>query len=145
MNVETGTEAAWFPEKEYINGIVVAVRVFKGTVWHVSAVPGRVYTKFTSPEAALFDEIQTKVLRVLLLAIHSSCYTALPWDFYFFQLTQPVAYFFKLTQPLTYFYLTVICAAARSIVHLSWAPPQGRDLPIYPYDSKDAGAEMVLC
>ena len=26
MNVETGTEAAQFPEKEYINGIFVAVR-----------------------------------------------------------------------------------------------------------------------
>jgi hypothetical protein len=27
MNVEIGTEAAQFPEKEYINGIFVAVRV----------------------------------------------------------------------------------------------------------------------
>jgi hypothetical protein len=26
MNVETGAEAALFPEKEYINGIAVAVR-----------------------------------------------------------------------------------------------------------------------
>jgi hypothetical protein len=26
MNVEIGAEAALFPEKEYINGIVVAVR-----------------------------------------------------------------------------------------------------------------------
>jgi hypothetical protein len=26
MNVETGTEAAHFPEKEYINGIFLAVR-----------------------------------------------------------------------------------------------------------------------
>jgi hypothetical protein len=26
MNVETGTEAAQFPEKEYINGIFLAVR-----------------------------------------------------------------------------------------------------------------------
>jgi hypothetical protein len=26
MNVEIGTEAALFPEKEYINGIAVAVR-----------------------------------------------------------------------------------------------------------------------
>jgi hypothetical protein len=26
MNVETGAEAALFPEKEYINGVAVAVR-----------------------------------------------------------------------------------------------------------------------
>jgi hypothetical protein len=30
MNVEIGTEAAQFPEKEYINGIFVAVQVFLG-------------------------------------------------------------------------------------------------------------------
>ncbi len=29
MNVEIGTEAAQFPEKEYINGIFVVVRVTK--------------------------------------------------------------------------------------------------------------------
>jgi hypothetical protein len=29
MNVEIGTEAAQFPEKEYINGIAVAVHAFK--------------------------------------------------------------------------------------------------------------------
>jgi hypothetical protein len=27
MNVETGAEAALFPEKEYINGIAVAVQI----------------------------------------------------------------------------------------------------------------------
>ncbi len=27
MNVEIGTEATQFPEKEYINGIVIAVRI----------------------------------------------------------------------------------------------------------------------
>jgi hypothetical protein len=27
MNVEIGTEAAQFPEKEYINGIFIAVKV----------------------------------------------------------------------------------------------------------------------
>ena len=31
MNVEIGTEAAQFPEKEYINGIFVAVQLFKET------------------------------------------------------------------------------------------------------------------
>jgi hypothetical protein len=30
MNVEIGAEAALFPEKEYLNGIAVAVRVPKG-------------------------------------------------------------------------------------------------------------------
>jgi hypothetical protein len=30
MNVEIGAEAALFPEKEYINGIAVAVRVYSG-------------------------------------------------------------------------------------------------------------------
>jgi hypothetical protein len=29
MNVEIGAEAAQFPEKEYINGIAVAVRYLK--------------------------------------------------------------------------------------------------------------------
>ncbi len=29
MNVKIGTEAAQFPEKEYINGIFVAVHAFK--------------------------------------------------------------------------------------------------------------------
>ncbi len=33
-------------------------------------------------EVKFLDEIQTKVLRVFLLAIHSHLYTALPWDFY---------------------------------------------------------------
>ncbi len=32
MNVEIGAEAALFPEKEYINGISVAVLLIKGTV-----------------------------------------------------------------------------------------------------------------
>jgi hypothetical protein len=29
MNVEIGTEAAQFPEKEYINGILVVVRLIR--------------------------------------------------------------------------------------------------------------------
>jgi hypothetical protein len=32
MNVEIGAEAALFPEKEYINGIVVAVQDLKAVV-----------------------------------------------------------------------------------------------------------------
>ena len=40
-------------------------------------------------EAEFFDEIQTIVLRVFLLVIHSH-YTALPWGFCFFKLTQPL-------------------------------------------------------
>jgi hypothetical protein len=30
MNVEIGAEAALFPEKEYVNGIAVAVRAIRG-------------------------------------------------------------------------------------------------------------------
>ncbi len=37
-------------------------------------------------KAEFLDEIQTEVLRVFLLALHSH----LPWDFYFFKLTQPL-------------------------------------------------------
>ncbi len=40
-------------------------------------------------EAKFLDEIQTKILRVFLLAIHSHLYsTALSWVFYFFKRTQ---------------------------------------------------------
>jgi hypothetical protein len=41
--------------------------------------------------------------------------TALPWDFYFFKLTQPIMYSFKLTQPLMCFYssVTVHCKGER--------------------------------
>ncbi len=57
-----------------------------------------------SPEAEFLDEIQTKVLRVFLLAIHSHLYSfALRFIFLqthatsslFLQTTQPVMYFFK--------------------------------------------------
>jgi hypothetical protein len=33
MNVEIGTKAAQFPEKEYINGIFVAVHVLYNATW----------------------------------------------------------------------------------------------------------------
>ncbi len=39
------------------------------------------------PEVEFLDEIQTKVLRVFLFAFTVTS-TALPWDFYFFKLTQ---------------------------------------------------------
>ncbi len=42
----------------------------------------------TPPEAEFLGEIQTKVLRVFLLGIHSHVSTALSWDLYFFKLTQ---------------------------------------------------------
>jgi hypothetical protein len=35
MKVEIGAEAALFSEKEYINGIAVAVWVFGATVWQL--------------------------------------------------------------------------------------------------------------
>jgi hypothetical protein len=34
MNVESGAEAALFPEKEYINAISVAVQVFHTALWN---------------------------------------------------------------------------------------------------------------
>jgi hypothetical protein len=40
MNVEIGAEAALFPEKEYINGIAVAVNSIL-SAWQVFRVPGR--------------------------------------------------------------------------------------------------------
>jgi hypothetical protein len=43
----------------------------------------------SGPEAEFLDEIQTKVLRVFLLAIHSHLY-GFALDFYFFKLTQPL-------------------------------------------------------
>jgi len=51
-----------------------------------------------STEAEILDEIQTKVLRAFLLATHSHLYTAFPWDFYFFKLTQPLTVFIVLLQ-----------------------------------------------
>jgi hypothetical protein len=42
MNVEIGTEAALFPEKEYINGIAVAVRVKQGCIVVSSCVCPRI-------------------------------------------------------------------------------------------------------
>jgi hypothetical protein len=41
MNVEIGTEAEQFPEKEYINGIFVAVQSSEGvkeSVYHVKTI-----------------------------------------------------------------------------------------------------------
>ncbi len=37
MNVEIGTKAVEFPEKEYINGIFVAVQLFSISVCHFTA------------------------------------------------------------------------------------------------------------
>ncbi len=37
--------------------------------------------------------------------------TALPWDLFFFKLTQSLMYFFKLTQPLMYFYIKLLYTA----------------------------------
>ncbi len=44
MNVEIGTEAALFPEKEYINGIFVAVQllteIYLSRTWTTLSIPG---------------------------------------------------------------------------------------------------------
>ncbi len=82
------------------------------------------FLTLSRPEAEFLDKIQTKVLIVCLLAIHSHLYSfALIFRFLqthatsyiFLQLTQPITYFFKLTQPHTYFYssVTVHCKEER--------------------------------
>jgi hypothetical protein len=48
MNVEIGAEAALFPEKEYINGIFVAVWEFD-TVQMVPCSDGLFFCGFTTP------------------------------------------------------------------------------------------------
>ncbi len=57
------------------------------TAWNVQ---GEISVQFYSKtEAEFLEEIHSKVLRVFLLAIHSHS-IALPWDFCFFKLTQPL-------------------------------------------------------
>jgi hypothetical protein len=46
-----------------------------------------VWTTINRPEAEFFDEIQSWEFSSLLFTVSS---TALPWDFYFFKLTQPL-------------------------------------------------------
>jgi hypothetical protein len=46
------------------------------------------------PEAEFFDEIQTKVFKVFLFAIHSHLYS-FAMRFIFFTLLQPLTYFFN--------------------------------------------------
>ncbi len=51
-------------------------------------------TSSHGPEAEFLDEIQTKVLRVFLLVIHSHLYS-FSWYFHFFKPTQPLTVFLK--------------------------------------------------
>jgi hypothetical protein len=47
MNVEIGAEAALFPEKEYINGIAVAVyeeQTWRGFALHIFGLVSQTYT-----------------------------------------------------------------------------------------------------
>ncbi len=85
-------------------------RVHTEWQWPLSGVYSIMMKKLAQPDAEFLDEIQTKVLRVFLLSIHSHLYS-LPWDLYFLKPTQPLTYFFKRTQPLMYFYskATVHC------------------------------------
>ncbi len=64
---------------------------------------GRKLAEITTEAEFFWDKMQTKVLRVFLPCC-SVTSKALPWNLYFFKLTQPLTYFFKLTQPLTYFF-----------------------------------------
>jgi hypothetical protein len=38
VNVEIGTEAAQFPEKEYINGILVAVQAVRAPIYKLASI-----------------------------------------------------------------------------------------------------------
>jgi hypothetical protein len=49
MNVEIGTEAAQFPEKEYIFGIIVAVKETSGKLPYTVRVPANSRTSFHPP------------------------------------------------------------------------------------------------
>jgi hypothetical protein len=91
---------------------------------------------FNCPEAEFLDEIQTKVLRVFLLAITVSS-TALPWDFCFF----------RLTQPLTVFYssVTVHCKGERRKI---WKKRKPYPLPYglrNPYRNLKSENSLRLC
>jgi hypothetical protein len=63
-------------------------------------------TIFHIPEAEFSDKIQTKVLRIFLLAIHSHLYSFVIW-FIFLQ-THATSYMFLQTHPISYnFYSSV--------------------------------------
>jgi hypothetical protein len=62
--------------------------VIQTNLFSVSLLYAQSYRCWT--EAEFYDEIQTKVLRVFLLAIHSHPSIAWPWDSNFFKLTQPL-------------------------------------------------------
>jgi hypothetical protein len=65
MNVEIGTEAAQFPEKEYINGIFVAVcshgRVCLKQVFNIS-FSDRIFVRCPLPDRFKYFPAQTGVL-----------------------------------------------------------------------------------
>jgi hypothetical protein len=62
MNVEIGTEAAQFPEKEYINGIFVAVYTHTYTVRH----PSRHHSLF---QQLTYKELDTDNLGLFLRSL----------------------------------------------------------------------------
>ncbi len=66
--------------------------VWEGSIKRKPVIPGSFEQYiWMANEAEFLDESQTKVLRVFLLANHSHLYcTALPWDFDFFKLKQPL-------------------------------------------------------
>ncbi len=61
---------------------------FPAKNWDMFMTTGENWSKYGT-EAEFWDQIQTKVLRVYFLVIHSHI-CGFAWDFYFFKLTQPL-------------------------------------------------------
>jgi hypothetical protein len=66
MNLEIGTEAARFPEKEYINGIFVAAQAIRAPIYKLSSIHayppsaklGRTPIKASTPAFGLIASCQ---------------------------------------------------------------------------------------
>ncbi len=90
---------AWFEGRCEIT----LMRIFKQTQCKAIGLVNeiRFFNKFFFfTKAKFLDEIQTKVLSIFLLATHSCLYSlALPWNLYFFKLTQ-TSYSFSSSVPV---------------------------------------------
>jgi hypothetical protein len=79
MNVEIGAEAALFPEKEYVNGIAVAVRVIPSVAGGVCFLAYKLCWP-VSFSAVLYRIVHLSPLHVLDIGIQSAEYEdRRPW------------------------------------------------------------------